>query len=70
MRQQVGDIVGPYSWWSWRGKAFDNDAGWRIDYHIANPELAKTAISARVDRAPSYDARWSDHAPVVATYKL
>ncbi|MEY3148523.1 MAG: hypothetical protein RL688_1742, partial [Actinomycetota bacterium] len=42
----------------------------RIDYHIANPELAKTAISARVDRAPSYDARWSDHAPVVATYKL
>ncbi|MGV7750432.1 endonuclease/exonuclease/phosphatase family protein, partial [Mycobacterium kansasii] len=22
---------GPYAWWSWRGKAFDNDSGWRID---------------------------------------
>jgi exodeoxyribonuclease-3 len=26
------DMAGPYSWWSWRGRAFDNDAGWRIDY--------------------------------------
>jgi exodeoxyribonuclease-3 len=28
---------GPYSWWSWRGQAFTNDAGWRIDYHLATP---------------------------------
>ena len=27
------DVPGPYAWWSWRGRAFDNDAGWRIDYH-------------------------------------
>lgn len=26
------DVAGPYAWWSWRGRAFDNDAGWRIDY--------------------------------------
>ncbi len=58
----------PYTWWSYRGKAFDNDAGWRIDYQFATPELAATASAARVDRAPSYDRRWSDHAPVVATY--
>ena len=30
-RRVHGDVPGPYSWWSWRGKAFDNDAGWRID---------------------------------------
>lgn len=31
------DVEGPYSWWSYRGRAFDNDAGWRIDYHMASP---------------------------------
>ena len=34
-------VAGPYSWWSWRGKAFDNDAGWRIDYQLANRRLAE-----------------------------
>jgi len=69
-RTLAGPGPGPYSWWSWRGKAFDNDAGWRIDYQIATPELAALARSAEVDRAPSYAERWSDHAPVVADYGL
>jgi exodeoxyribonuclease-3 len=69
-RSLAGDVQGPYSWWSWRGKAFDNDAGWRIDYQIASPGLAARARSARVDRAPAYDRRFSDHAPVVVTYAL
>lgn len=58
----------PYTWWSYRGKAFDTDAGWRIDYQFATPGLAAAATSARVDRADAYDQRWSDHAPVVVTY--
>ncbi|WP_179770366.1 exodeoxyribonuclease III [Streptomonospora nanhaiensis] len=62
------DTDGPYSWWSYRGRAFDNDTGWRIDYHLATPALAATAAAARVERAPSYDRRWSDHAPVTVTY--
>ncbi|MDV6013015.1 exodeoxyribonuclease III [Haloechinothrix sp. LS1_15] len=62
------DGPGPYSWWSYRGKAFDNDAGWRIDYHMATPTLAERAREAVVERAPSYDQRWSDHAPVTVTY--
>jgi len=65
-----GDIEGPYSWWSWRGKAFDNDTGWRIDYHLANAGLAPSVTSYTIDRAPSYDTRWSDHAPVVADYNI
>ena len=69
-RQLSGDGPGPYSWWSWRGKAFDTDAGWRIDYHIASPGLADAALATSVDRAPSYAERWSDHAPVVVTYAL
>ncbi len=65
-----GDGPGPYTWWSWRGKAYDNDAGWRIDYQIASPDLAKTAVEAVVGRAPTYAERWSDHAPLTVTYDL
>ncbi|WP_433870117.1 exodeoxyribonuclease III [Saccharopolyspora sp. CA-218241] len=62
------DVQGPYSWWSYRGKAFDNDSGWRIDYHVATGGLAARATEARVEKAPSYDQRWSDHAPVTVVY--
>jgi exodeoxyribonuclease-3 len=61
---------GPYTWWSYRGKAFDTDAGWRIDYHLATPALAKVSGKYKVHRAPSYDARWSDHSPVTVEYAI
>jgi exodeoxyribonuclease III len=67
-RRLSGEGPGPYTWWSFRGRAFDNDAGWRIDYHIATPGLAQRALGTSVDRADAYDQRWSDHAPVVVTY--
>ncbi|WP_333620094.1 exodeoxyribonuclease III, partial [Dietzia sp.] len=69
VRHRRPDEVGPYSWWSQRGKAFDNDAGWRIDYHMATAKLAARAVSDRVDVAGAYDERWSDHAPVVVEYE-
>ena len=64
------ETPGPYTWWSYRGKAFDTDAGWRIDYQLATPKLAERARTYQVDRAISYDARWSDHSPVVVEYDL
>jgi exodeoxyribonuclease-3 len=63
------DRSGPYTWWSYRGRAFDNDAGWRIDYLAATPGIAGSATSAVVQRAPSYDQRWSDHAPVTVYFR-
>ncbi len=69
-RDLAGAVQGPYTWWSWRGKAFDNDAGWRIDYQFATPELAERARSFRIGRAASYDARFSDHAPLTVDYDL
>lgn len=69
-RRFAGDVPGPYTWWSNRGQAFDNDSGWRIDYHMATPELAAAAQSISVGRAESYDARWSDHAPLTAVYDI
>ena len=70
VRRLHPDEDGPYSWWSWRGQAFAKDVGWRIDYHLASPGLAELATSAWVDRADDYDARVSDHAPVVVDYSL
>lgn len=61
-------MPGPYSWWSWRGRAFDNDAGWRIDYQLATPAQAARAGAARVEKAAEYALRWSDHAPVTVEY--
>lgn len=69
-RALAPDEQGPYTWWSQRGKAFDNNTGWRIDYQVATPALAPRARAARVDRAASYAERWSDHAPLVIDYTL
>ncbi|HJE52023.1 MAG TPA: endonuclease/exonuclease/phosphatase family protein [Tessaracoccus flavescens] len=63
-------VEGPYSWWSWRGQAWANDAGWRIDYHLASPALAKAATRAWVGREATYEGRVSDHSPVVADYAV
>jgi exodeoxyribonuclease-3 len=62
------DREGPYTWWSYRGRAFDNDAGWRIDYHVATPGLAAKAVKGVVERAATHPERWSDHAPVTVVF--
>ncbi len=53
-----------YTWWSNRGRAWDNNVGWRIDYHIASAEFATRARRARIYR----DERFSDHAPLIVEY--
>lgn len=53
-----------YTWWSNRGQAWANNVGWRIDYQIATPGLAKLARSASVYKAQ----RFSDHAPLIIDY--
>jgi exodeoxyribonuclease-3 len=59
---------GPYSWWRWGPGPFESDVGWRIDYQLATPGLAGAALIAGTDKATGYDARMSDHAPVVVEY--
>ncbi|WP_285735077.1 exodeoxyribonuclease III [Nocardiopsis sp. ATB16-24] len=68
VRSVFPDEVGPYTWWSYRGRAFDNDAGWRIDLQVATPGLAAAVEWARVERAAEHGLRWSDHAPVTVCY--
>ena len=69
VRRLHPDVEGPYSWWSWLGTAYERDAGWRIDYHLATPALARAAVTAVVDREHA-GVRLSDHAPVVVDYDL
>jgi exodeoxyribonuclease-3 len=69
-RRFAGEVPGPYTWWSQRGQAFDTDTGWRIDYHLATPAVAATALTYAIDKADAWDTRWSDHAPVVIDYDI
>ncbi|HEX6887873.1 MAG TPA: exodeoxyribonuclease III [Candidatus Nanopelagicales bacterium] len=67
-RRFGGDGSGPYTWWSWRGRGFDTDGGWRIDVVLASPPMAGRAKDVVVHRAATYAQRWSDHAAVSATF--
>lgn len=53
-----------YTWWSNRGRARQNNVGWRIDYQIATPLIAAKASKTDVYR----DERFSDHAPLTVVY--
>ncbi|WP_081706576.1 exodeoxyribonuclease III [Nocardia sp. CNY236] len=68
VRSLYPGVAGPYSWWSYRGRAFDNDSGWRIDAVYTTDDIAPLAVSARVERAATYADRWSDHAPVTVEF--
>ncbi len=61
-RTHEGDVQGPWSWWSNRGRARELDRGWRIDYLLGN-----AAAAARLEGADTLRQGGivvSDHAPV------
>lgn len=49
-----------YSWWSYRFKAREKNAGWRIDYWLASPELMDRVQDSKI----LTDIFGSDHCPV------
>ncbi|QJR16832.1 exodeoxyribonuclease III [Usitatibacter palustris] len=53
-----------YTFWSSRGDAYNKNVGWRIDYQIATPGIAKLARSCSIYKAK----RFSDHAPLTIDY--
>ena len=54
-----------YTWWSNRGAAYEKNVGWRLDYQIATPELAKKSIQSTIYK----QKRFSDHAPLIIDYQ-
>lgn len=55
-----------YSWWSYRFKARENNAGWRIDYFVVSESIEKHIKSASIHA----DIMGSDHCPVELEIKL
>lgn len=62
----VNQAADEYTWWSNRGRAWDKNVGWRIDYQIVTPGLRETIKSASIYR----DERFSDHAPLTIDYDI
>ena len=50
-----------YSWWSYRFKARENNAGWRIDYFLVSDRLRDKLVCAEI----LTDVMGSDHCPVL-----
>ena len=57
------DKEGIYSWWSYRFKAREKNAGWRIDYFITSRRLDSSLTGAAIHT----DVFGSDHCPVELT---
>ena len=54
------DAAEQYSWWSYRFRARDRNAGWRIDYFIVSNGLLDRVESATIHQ----EIFGSDHCPV------
>ncbi len=54
------DLEGTYSWWSYRFKARERNAGWRIDYFCVSESLKERLESAAIHT----EVMGSDHCPV------
>lgn len=59
-----------YSWWDYRLNSFKRDRGLRIDHILANDAFAHECIQCHIDKAPRALERPSDHAPVVAEFRV
>ncbi len=62
----LNNEAGQYTWWSNRGRAWDNNVGWRIDYQMVTKNLASKIKSVEIYKAK----RFSDHAPLIVDYDL
>ena len=59
-RAQNPDATGIYSWWSYRFKAREKNAGWRIDYFLVSNRLMEKVTGTKIYT----EVMGSDHCPV------
>ena len=53
-----------YTWWSNRGRAWDNNVGWRLDYQVVTAGLRDRVRNTEIYKSE----RFSDHAPLTMDY--
>lgn len=61
---------GHYTWWDYRARSFHRNQGLRIDHILASHALASRCNGCLIDRVPRTLGRPSDHAPVIAAFRL
>jgi exodeoxyribonuclease-3 len=61
---------GQYTWWDYRARAFQRNHGLRIDHILASEGLCEACEGCEVDREPRGWEKPSDHAPVVARFRV
>ncbi len=59
-RYKYPDAEGIYSWWSYRFKAREKNAGWRIDYFLVSDSVKEKIEDAKIHT----EIMGSDHCPV------
>lgn len=59
-RHLYPDVTDAYSWWSYRFRARENNAGWRIDYFVVSEDLNDKIAEAKIHT----EIFGSDHCPV------
>lgn len=64
-RYKYPDLTGAYSWWSYRFKAREKNAGWRIDYFLVSQKLEQRIGEAEILN----QVFGSDHCPVLLELK-
>lgn len=60
------DVEGVYSWWSYRFKAREKNAGWRIDYFLVSNDARDMMVGAKIHT----EIFGSDHCPVELEMKF
>lgn len=60
------DATGAYSWWSYRYRARETNAGWRIDYFLVSDRIRDKIVRAEI----LSDVYGSDHCPVLLELSL
>jgi exodeoxyribonuclease III len=68
--RQINYDVKEFSWWDYYYHSFESDRGLRIDHIWASPPLAELCTDCWIDKEPRALEKPSDHAPVVAEFKL
>ena len=68
--RQINAELPVYTWWSNFRNDFEKDRGLRIDFIWSSPPLAERCVGCWVDKEPRGWEHPSDHAPVVAEFKI
>ena len=64
--REINKESGHYTWWSNRGRSWQNNTGWRIDYQVISANLRNSVKNASIYK----DERFSDHSPLIVEYNL